>query len=556
MPDAAGFTVEEVTRKAKGGQRRSVSPAAPDAGDDPRPTVRIAAGRLDQLATEAEEALLASGAAVFRRGTMLVRPVSMEVPASRGRMTVAAGLAELTQPAAVDLLSQVARWERFDKRSEDWRPADPPAMVAAILLARSGRWRLPPIAGVTTTPTLRPDGSVLSAPGYDPATRLYHVPDAALRLRIPEKAPTKADAEAALATLEQLLADFPFADDAGGAADTARADEAVNLAVALSGLITPAVRGCMSVAPLHAIRANAPGSGKSFLVDLVSAISAGRPCPAASATGGSEEVEKKLVGLLLSAFPIVNLDNINGELGGDLLCQAVERPLIRVRPLGRSEIVEIESRACVFATGNALRARGDLVRRSLVCSLDAAMERPELRRFGRDPVAEVLADRGRYVGAALTVVRAYIAAGRPGLLSPLASFEDWSGTVRSALVWLGKADPCKSIETAREDDPELGDLREVMTLWAEAFGQDRRTARDAAEAAGARKPTQIGEPTDLACPELRDVLVRIAGDRGVISTKKLSGWLLRHEGRIVGTRRFKRDGTAHGGSVLWTLRSA
>ena len=50
------------------------------------------------------------------------------------------------------------------------------------------------------------------------------------------------------------------------------------------------------------------------------------------------------------------------------------------------------------------------------------MERPELRQFHGDPVATVLADRGPYIAAVLTIVRAYLAAGCPGLLPPLASF--------------------------------------------------------------------------------------------------------------------------------------
>ena len=59
----------------------------------------------------------------------------------------------------------------------------------------------------------------------------------------------------------------------------------------------------------------------------------------------------------------------------------------------------------------------------------------------------VLADRGKYIAACLTICRAYIAAGRPDKLPKLASFGDWSDTVRSALVWLGEADPVKSMDT-------------------------------------------------------------------------------------------------------------
>ncbi|MGI4976796.1 MAG: bifunctional DNA primase/polymerase [Janthinobacterium lividum] len=514
---------------------------APEAGDDPRPVIQVAAGRLDRLATQAEAVVKASGLPVFQRGTTLVQPVITEVPASRGRMTVAAGLTELSQPAMIDLFSTVARWVRFDKRSDAWLPTDPPMMVAAVLLSRIGKWKLPRLAGVVTTPTLRPGGSVLTAAGYDAATRLYHVPDPALRLPAMPSRPTQADAAAALASLRDLLVGFPFKSD-------------VDRAVALSLLITPVVRGALSVAPLHAIKAHTAGTGKSYLVDLSSAIATGRPCPVVAAAANADETEKRLVGLLLAAFPIVSLDNCNGELGGDILCQAVERPLIRVRPLGRSDIIEIESRACIFATGNALRVRGDMVRRSLVSELDAEMERPELRQFAQDPVAEVLADRGRYVGACLTIVLAYLAAGRPGLLPTLASFEDWSALVRSALVWLGEADPCTSMEAARQDDPELTEMREVLTLWQQHVGTDGRTVRDIAEEASRRAPSQMGEPTDFAAPELRDALLRIAGDRGTISTRRLGKWLLDHEGRIVGKLRIMRSGSAQGGVHRWAVR--
>ncbi|MGI4941931.1 MAG: hypothetical protein ACRYHQ_15460, partial [Janthinobacterium lividum] len=69
-----------------------------------------------------------------------------------------------------------------------------------------------------------------------------------------------------------------------------------------------------------------------------------------------------------------------------------------------------------------------------------------------------------------------------------------------------------------------------------------------------RAPSQIGEPTDFAAPELRDALLRIAGDRGTISTRRLSKWLLDHEGRIVGGRRITRAGNAQGSIARWAVR--
>ena len=160
MPrDEDGFTVEEVAR--------------------PRPTLDVVPGEIDQLATAAEAALRGSGLPIFQRGSSLVVPVSHDVPAAHGRMTIAAGLKELSGPGVVDHLAQAACFQHWNARSRKMTPTNPPGLVASIILSRSGHWTLPNVAGVITTPTLRPDGSVLTAAGYDIATRLYHVPDPA-----------------------------------------------------------------------------------------------------------------------------------------------------------------------------------------------------------------------------------------------------------------------------------------------------------------------------------------------------------------------------------------
>lgn len=364
-----------------------------------KPQIVLRAGALDQLATEGEGALIASRLPIFQRGESLVRPTFYDVFASDGRRTIAAGVREITAPALVDRLSRAAEWVRPMKRG-DFGAADPPAMVASIILDRSGEWTFPSLAGVITTPTLRPDGTVLLEAGYDESTRFYHVPDPHLKLPpIPER-PTIDDARRALALLDGLLENFPFVGP-------------VDKAVALSMLLTPILRGAMAVAPLHAARASTAGTGKSFLADLAAAIATGQICPVSNVSHNPEETEKGLTGLILAGHPIVALDNVTGELGGSLLCQATERPLMRLRPLGTSDHITIENRATFFATGNNFRVRGDMTRRAVITDLDARMERPELRRFSFDPVKIVLAARGVYVVAALTIARAYLLGGVP-----------------------------------------------------------------------------------------------------------------------------------------------
>src|SRR5690606_9444952 len=69
---------------------------------------------------------------------------------------------------------------------------------------------LRPLAGVTHTPLVRPDGTLLTQPGYDPETRLLHLPDPTLAVPpIPEQ-PTPRQVAAAVALLDEMTAGFPW----------------------------------------------------------------------------------------------------------------------------------------------------------------------------------------------------------------------------------------------------------------------------------------------------------------------------------------------------------
>jgi putative DNA primase/helicase len=437
--------------------------------DDRKPVIRMEAGKVDRIATEAEDALIGTDADIFQRADHLVRPGHCEVSAADGRTTIAAGLHVLNHAALIEELTRAATWLKRDGRSRNWKAIDPPGLVAQVLAARAGRWRFRSIAGVVTCPTLRPDGSILLGRGYDPATRFYHMPDPSLRLLEMPDRPRRDDAVSSLALLIGLLRGFPF---------VAEPDQAV----ALSLIVSAVIRGALGMVPVHAFTAPAPGTGKSYLADVTSAIISGRFCPVITLGHTEEELEKRLGAMLLAGYPIISLDNVSSGLAGDALCQVAERPLVRIRILGKSETPECEFRGIITANGNNLTIEGDMTRRAVVGKLDANMERPEEREFGFDPVRQILADRGSYVAAAMTVVRAYLAAGQPGKLRPLASYGAWSDLVRSALVWLGCADPIETMKEARDSDPMLTTLRTVLEFWRAVFGEEGRTAQQVAAA--------------------------------------------------------------------------
>jgi putative DNA primase/helicase len=504
------------------------------------PTIQVIGGGLSDEATAGEDAIIRAGHPVYHRGTTLVRPVIAEVEATHARRTKVAQFAPITQPYMVDLLCRSAKWMRYDRRRKEDVRIDPPEDIARVILHRAGEWNFNPVIGVITTPTLRADGSLLTQPGYDPLTRMVLV-EPPLMPAISAQ-PTRDEAITALNLLDGLLEEFPIVDEA-------------SRSVALSCLLTPIIRGAFPVAPMHASCAPAAGTGESFLFDISAAIAIGQPCPVMAAGRTEEETEKRLGAALIAGQPIINIDNVNGELGGDALCQIIERPLVDIRVLGKSERVRVESRCTVFANGNNLHLLGDMTRRVVQCMLDARQERPELRQFRRDPVSEVLTDRGRYIAAVLTVARAYVVAGRPQVAPRLPSFGGWSDMVRSPLIWLGRSDPVETMEAARKDDPQLQAMEAVFAGLKNAIGIGLKiSVADIIERAGEMTMGLYPKPWESKHPGLKQALQTVAGDRnGVINPRTLGRWLSRHKGRIAKGVRLEGQADEHGHSARWWL---
>ena len=103
-------------------------------------------------------------------------------------------------------MGQSARWQRGSGESAS--NINPPKDAATQILDMVEDWRFPAIAGVVTSPIMRPDGTVLLAEGYDDATGLVLF-DPPPVPPIPER-PNKDDANRALAALRNLLNEFPF----------------------------------------------------------------------------------------------------------------------------------------------------------------------------------------------------------------------------------------------------------------------------------------------------------------------------------------------------------
>jgi hypothetical protein len=158
----------------------------------------------------------------------------------------------------------------------------------------------------------------------------------------------------------------------------------------------------------------------------------------------------------------------------------------------------------------------------------------------------VRADRNKYVIAALTILRAFHIAGRPQQRPPLGSFSEWSW-IRDALIWLGEADPCDTMEKVRQNDPKLGAVVAVISQWAEVIGYDKRvTTKDLIDYA--IEKTNEGysvsySKQDFTHPELREALLIVGS------------WLGSNENRLVQGCKIVRDGE-RGGVGVWKLTPA
>jgi len=197
--------------------------------------------------------------------------------------------------------------------------------------------------------------------------------------------------------------------------------------------------------------------------DIVASIAEGGLASAIPPGTQNSELDKQIVAALIKGDSIMSLDNLVEPLGASPIinsCLSQER--LEVRILGQSRNVEVPGHRLLLANGNNLVIEGDLTRRTILCSLDEKVERPELREFEQNPIDLIRKDRGLYVHAVLTILRAYIVAGRPGQSTPLGGFEPWSRLVRDALIWLGEADPLVTMNEIRDHDPQRGVLQRVI----------------------------------------------------------------------------------------------
>lgn len=353
-------------------------------------------------------------------------------------------------------LTRVIRFVKTDGEGKS-KPAHPPKWCYEAIASR-GQWSgIRSLAGVVTAPVLRPDGTVLNSPGYDPQTRLLFDPQG---IKFPIRHnPSREDASRAAVSLLDVVGDFPFA-------------KPEHRSAWLSLLLTALGRFAFTgPAPLFLVDANTRGSGKGLLCNVMALIVTGREMPRMSNPKDDSECCKRITSAALAGDSLCLIDNIDGEFGCPSLDAALTATVWKDRLLTTNETPELPLFVTWCGTGNNVVLCGDTSRRVAHIRLDSRVENPELRDGFKheDLNSYVRLNRPALLADALTILAAYCQAGRPLQKLPTwGSFEGWSNLVRQAVVWCGQPDPgATRTELVERSDREGNALRELLTGWDE-----------------------------------------------------------------------------------------
>ena len=511
----------------------------PGAGkDDKRTLIYTRPEQTPEVVTEAENSMLATDVDLYQRGSFLVRPAWEDYRLPGGEIVKAKRLVQVTTYHIMEQMGRSAVFLKYRKTAKTWAPFSPTFELAQMYLGREGMWKLRPLAGVVSAPTLRADGSILQTPGYDPQTQIIYNPEGVEYPVIPEN-PTKDDALRALAVLAEPIAKFPFIDE------TARA-------AMLTAMLTACIRRSLPAAPAFALDAPTQGTGKGKLQSILAALAEGHKATPISAADGEAELEKRIDSELLCGAPILSIDNVVVPLGNDKLATILTEPIVACRVLGKSKTPRTPTGALVTITGNNLVILSELGRRTIRIRIDSAMEKPWDRQFDFDPVELVLRDRARYVTAALIILRAHHVAGRPAPGGAFGSFETWYAWIVGALAWLGCENPKQTVEVTTAEDPALMAHAAVIDAWAAVFGDEPVTVKELC--LGRRQGDEFAE-LGLDHQRLRETLADATKAKGgTLDNIVVGSWLGQYKDRPSGSRCIARA-TMHKGNNRWQIRS-
>jgi hypothetical protein len=500
-----------------------------------RPTIRLAQGDLPRIVDDCTDVIVTE-AEIYQLKDQLVRVTD------QGR------LAPVEPDWTVDYLQRHAEFERFQNNA--WRRTDLPLKYARTILAKRGEIGLRDLVAVIPGPFLRPDGSVVDAPGYDDATRVLYRPTGPSAPTV-RRHLTPAMAEEVLRHLWAPFSKFPFVGD-------------VDRGSVLALLLTAALRAGIGTSPGGLIESHEAGSGKTLCAQAIANLT-GVPAVPQALSQHEEETRKSLFSAARAGVPSVLYDNVGRDraLDSASLAMVLTSGTIADRVLGESTYVIVPFRSLLLFTGNNTRIVGDLNRRLLRVRITPNVENPWRRVFDFCPRARTEATWLSLRVGALELVLAAVAAG-PVSLEGGSGYPEWDRLVRATVCWVAKsldigvgfADPARSLLSGYEEDPERDTLRRLLAFLSVIFREQPFTVNQIVAAVNAEVLLPVTEgdppPSQESTDQLRDVLVEIDAR---LSRQKIGIYVSQQKGRIVDGLELVNAGK-QGGSSRWMVRRA
>ncbi|MFC1929718.1 hypothetical protein ACFLW6_02470 [Chloroflexota bacterium] len=436
---------------------------------------------------------------IFRRSSTLTR-ISVD---EKGRPFTEV----LSESAFRGYLERAANFIEIDAEGTP-HPIPPPLTVVRDSLAL-GEWQFQPLLGVTEVPVMRPDGSVLTEPGYDSATNLYYCPAPGLSVPpIPDK-PKDSEIKAAIELVLEPVYDFPF-------------DSEASQANAMGTLFIPILRPMIDGSvPLALFDKPQQGTGASLLAEVISIINTGRAAAMMTARKDDEEWRKAITSLLLRGLLVAVIDNIEGTLYAPSLAAILTATTFQDRILGRSELVTLPNRTTWIGTGNNIRLTGDLPRRCIWVRMDAGMARPWLRDASgfKHPhlIQWVSENRGAILAAILTIARAWALAGMPSAqgLPTLGGYESYCRVVGGILSFMGVEGFLANLHAMYDEtDIETPQWQAFLEALHEIIGDKPVTAAELISYLNSNTELRASLPDSIADTEGKTYSVRLGQKLG------------------------------------------
>jgi len=397
----------------------------------------------------------------------LFRMTSMLIRLSEDRVTKTLFQDPVTIVMLRQELNELATWGVIEKMVE--KSISCPSDVAAHIL-NDPSLELPPLASIADAPFFDKHGNLIREPGYHAESFTYHHPRPGFAVEPVSETPSSEEVKKARdLLLTEIDGDFPFCDNT----PDSRASKAHAVALKLEPFVRQMISGNT---PIYLIQKPAPGTGASLFVNAFAEIAFGSAAIPQSEVGSADELRKNLTATLMSGTSLYWLDNVHQKIDNSSLALATTTEVWRDRVLGHSKTVIIPIRCSWIISGNNVELSEELTRRAVLIRFDANVERPTERKDFRhsELIEHIRENRGDYVWACLTLIRAWIAAGRPAGTTNIASYEKWAKVMGGILSVAGIPGFLENRADLKEVSTDSdGPMRSFVQLWFDAFGESR-----------------------------------------------------------------------------------